>query len=228
MKIPLFDLDWTLIGKNPVRNVHDEAFFLAFEKVYGLKLEKKVSQEGWIDNQIIIETVRKHGIREEEAKAKLQDATQLMAEYFTAHKNEVAFTPLPGVKKLLESLKEKHIIMGLLTGNVDEIGWGKVDEAGIKEFFQFGAFGNQALRRVELIYIAKEKAEEVLGKKIDKRELVIVGDTPRDVACAKEGGIESIAIASGPDPIEELIELKPDLLVNSAEEKDKIIEFLSH
>lgn len=228
MKIPLFDIDWTLIGKDNIRNIHDEAFTIAFDKVYGLKLDQKVFQEGWIDNQIIIETVKKHGKSDEEAKAKLPEAIKLMAEYFTTHKSEVIFTPLPGIKKLLEILKEKQTIIGLLTGNVEEIGWGKVEEAGIKDFFEFGAFGNQAYKRVDLIYIAREKAERILGRSVDKNELVIIGDTPRDVACAKEGGIKSIGISSGPDPIEELVESKPDLLVKSAEEKDKIIEFLSH
>lgn len=225
-KIPLFDIDWTLLAKDKKRNIHDEAFYCAFETVYGLKVTQKESVEGWIDNQIILETVIRHGISEKEAKRKLPQTTKVMAEYFLTHRKEGKYLLLPGVKEILISLQKKGILTGLLTGNVEEIAWGKIEEAGIKNFFQFGAFGNEVYKRVDLINLAHQRAEKLMRRKLLLKGLVIVGDTPLDVACAKEGGIESIAIASGPHPLEELSSAGADLVLKSLKEKDKIINFL--
>jgi len=65
MKIPLFDIDWTVLDKDPKRNIHHEAFSYAYDKVYGVSNPKEINVEGKIDNQIIMETMVLNGVPED-------------------------------------------------------------------------------------------------------------------------------------------------------------------
>ncbi|KKQ96484.1 MAG: hypothetical protein A3C27_03245 [Candidatus Levybacteria bacterium RIFCSPHIGHO2_02_FULL_39_36] len=226
MKIPLFDIDWTVLDKDPKRNIHHEAFSYAYDKVYGVSNPKEINVEGKIDNQIIMETMVLNGVPEDVVTQKRGQAISAMIEYFFKHINEGQVHPLPGVRDLLEKLKERRVLMGLLTGNVGEIAWGKLEQAGIKDYFDFGVFGDQVEQRVELVEMARLKAENLLGRSVRLEDLVIVGDTPLDIACAKAGKIKSIAVASGFYTEEELRKTGADLIVPSLMDKDKILQFL--
>jgi phosphoglycolate phosphatase-like HAD superfamily hydrolase len=228
MKIPLFDIDWTILGKNKTRNIHTEAFLYTFEHIYMIKKPVTRELEGKIDNQIILETVMNHRVPRGTAEKKLPLAVETIKDYFAAHQHEGTLDLLPGVRTLLEELQSLKIPVGLLTGNIDVIGWRKLDTAGIKTFFSFGAFGNEAFRRPDLIEIAHKRAEKTTGTKIKRENFVIIGDTPLDIACAKQGGICSIGVATNPKiKKEDLDKAGADLAVNSLSEKEKILQFLS-
>src|SRR3989344_5935 len=123
-KIPLFDIDWTLLkGEEINKRVHREANDFALHNVYHQK----------------------------NAKSKMPEAIEVMTQYFLEHADEGYFEPMPGTIGLLSELKERNIPMGLLTGNMENIGWEKLRKAGIKDYFSFGAFGSMAFRRVDLI-----------------------------------------------------------------------------
>ena len=226
MRIPLFDIDWTLLDKDPKRNIHAEAFSYAYEAIYGVKNPKKINVEGMLDNRIIVKTIVLSGIPEKIAEEKVAEAIEAMKRYFFAHVNEGEVNSMPGVKELLSDLKNKNVPLGLLTGNVEAIAWAKLEQAGIKGFFSFGAFGDSALKRTDLIEVARKKAEKALNRTVKKKELVIIGDTPLDISCAKEGDIESIGVASGLYPRLDLEKAGADLVISSLEEKDKVLEFL--
>lgn len=228
MKIPLFDIDWTLLDKDPKRNIHHEAFLYAYDKVYGVSNPKEIDVEGKLDNQIIVETMQFNGISAEEVRQKLPSAFEAMKKYFFEHINEGTVHVLPGVRELLESLKERGVSYGLLTGNVEAIGWAKLKQAGIRDFFGFGGFGDKGEKRADLIGIAKDQAEKALNRKIEVEDFVIIGDTPLDIACAKTGGIKCIAVASGLYSFEVLVSKGADLVVKSLEEKEKILNFLQN
>lgn len=223
-KIPLFDIDWTLLkGRNPA---HRNASAYALHTVYNLPNASNddIYVEGRIDSQILIEIAKFHGISEKEAENKVDVGMTTMVDYFMKHAEEGHYEVMPGVKELLEILKKLGSPMGLLTGNVEEIGWEKVKRAGIKDYFSFGAFGSMALKRVDLIPIAKKRAEKILKREIPLESLVIVGDSPLDIACARDGGLSVIAVGAGHYRTHELTHA--DLVVDSLEEKDKIIKFL--
>ena len=226
MKIPLFDIDWTLLkGGN---KVHSDAFAYAFKKLYHVDAsDNEIVHDGMIDNQIIVEILKLHNISEETAKANIQGATRVMTEYFLQHTPVTQQSiPLPGSKELLIELRQKHIPIGVLTGNVEQIGWKKLENAGLKEYIDFGAFGNMAYYRPDLIPIARRRCNETFKSNYNLGNFVIIGDSPRDVACAKAGGIQIITVASGNYSREELTKVETDLVIGSLEEKEKIFEFL--
>lgn len=224
-KIPLFDVDWTLLkGKNPA---HLNAFDYALHTVYQLPASATVQDhlyEGKIDSQILMEVAQQYGVSEKQSKEKIYDAMDATVDYFMKHVSEGHYDLMSGVKELLEELKALDIPVGLLTGNIEEIGWKKIEIAGIRAYFIFGGFGSLAFKRVDLIPIAKKRLEEILGEEIALERFVIIGDSPLDIACAKAGNIQVIAVAAGDYKKHHLSEA--DLVVESLEEKEKIIDFL--
>lgn len=226
MKIPLFDVDGTIIpaGTNAL---HHQAFEHAFRTVY--KVEASVdfiSHAGKIDRQILREVLLKKGLQLEQINDSLDKATKAQEEYFIQNIDRSDIKLLPGVKELLIILREKNCPVGLLTGNIEPVGWGKMEKLGIRDLFDFGAFGNLADRRVDLIDIAVKRAEDIFGKKFKKEDFVIIGDTPRDIECAKQGGISCIAVSTGDFSREELVKEGPDLVLDSLVDQEPILEFL--
>ncbi len=227
MKIPLFDLDGTILkGHN---QIHKNALDSVFKSVYKIDASiSEISYDGKIDNLIIIEVLRLHHVPVEEIFKKLPEAIETAVEYFFKHINKSEIVALPGIKELLEDLKKKNAIIGVLTGNIEDIGWKKLEVVDLRKFIDFGAFGNLAYKRVDLIDIALKRVREKFDPSIKKEDLVIIGDTPRDITCAKEGGIESIAVASGFHEAEALEKFSPELVVKSLEEKEKILKLLGY
>lgn len=226
-RIPLFDIDWTLLRGGKVGSkIHHEASDFALHTVYNQPDASfnDVPGEGRIDTQILIQILNLYGIQEDEAKGKMPQAMEAMTRYFKDHADQGHYEPMPGVISLLKKLSSLDLPLGLLTGNVEEIGREKLKRAGIADYFAFGAFGSMAFKRVDLIQIAKDKATEVLGQDIPLHQFVIVGDSPLDIACAREGGIPVIAVGAGHFKSHELSHA--DLVVDSLEEQDKIIKFL--
>lgn len=226
-KIPLFDVDWTLLRGGEIGNmIHRQAFDYALHTVYNqpTAFQKEATAQGKIDTQILVEVLKLHGVSEEEAKNKMPEALKAMKEYFYAHADEGTYIPMPGVVDLLSDLKKRNIPLGLLTGNTAEIGWEKLRRAGIKDYFSFGAFGSIAYKRVDLIEIARQEASKTLGQELLIHNFVIVGDSPLDIACARDGGIPVIAIGAGHYKSHELAHA--DLTLESLEEKNKIFDFL--
>lgn len=226
LKIPLFDIDWTLLKGGVNNKLHHEAFNFTLHNIYNKSdaFFSDVNAEGSIDTRILIDVLKLHGVPEEESKSKMPLATKTMADYFLGHANKGTFEPMPGVIDLLSELKKRGVPLGLLTGNVKEIGWEKLRRAGIADYFSFGAFGSMAFRRVDLIAIAAQEASKVLNREVSVNELVIIGDSPLDIACARAGGIPVIAVGAGSFKSHELAHA--DLTLESLEDKAKILKFL--
>lgn len=225
-KIPLFDIDWTLLKGGESNKIHHDAFDFTLHTVYNQPTasQSEVMTQGKIDTQILIEALKLHDVSEEEAKSKMAEALEAMSNYFKEHADKGTFETMPGVVELLADLKKRGLTLGLLTGNVAEIGWEKLRRAGIADYFSFGAFGSMAFKRVDLIKVAADEASKVLGRQVDVKDLFIVGDAPLDIACARDGGIPVIAVGAGHFKSHELTHA--DLTLESLEERDKILSFL--
>lgn len=229
MKIPLFDIDGTLF--KTADPIHKDAFSYAFKQVYNVNADQtEINPEGMTDNQIILEILMLHGLSEEKIKKNIKDATNIMGYYFKKHETDVNPKILPGVTELLLKLKSRKNPIGILSGNVEDIAWIKIKKAGIRNFFDFGAFGNSAFKRVDLVEIARKNAENVFQKRFKTEDFVIVGDTPKDIKCAKDAGIKVIAVTTGVYSFNKLFKEKPDLLIHNFKDKngDNIIDFLDN
>ncbi len=105
---------------------------------------------------------------------------------------------LPGAKALLQTLRQEtaHIV-ALLTGNIRRGAFLKVTHYGIGDFFEFGAFGDDHHDRNHLGPIAVSRARERHRHSFKKHDVVVIGDTPKDIHCAHAIGARAITVATG-------------------------------
>ncbi len=132
---------------------------------------------------------------------------------------------LPGVLPLLEHLAEAGIPTGLATGNVEEGARLKLSAAGILHYFKFGGFGSDAEHRGELTRTGIARGRALAGHVPDER-VVIVGDSPLDVAAARYAGVRCLAVMTGWTPREEMEAAGPDLLLDDLADLEAVIRFI--
>ena len=119
---------------------------------------------------------------------------------------------MPGVEAILAHLVRNGALLGVATGNLEAIGWIKLEEAGLREWFRFGGFSDHFPIRAELVGNAARKAREMAG--VGAR-VCVVGDTPRDIEAARANALPVIAVATGRYSFEELLEGRPEVCASS-------------
>lgn len=206
-----FDVDGTLIRsiKSSSNRLHRLAFSHAFSSVFGLTNTTidVVQHHGQTDPLILVNTLVHYGIPSDVATEKLPDLKSKMVEYAKEHEKDIGegLEVLPGVSSLLETLSLNNVPIGLVTGNLEDIGWMKMEGLGIHKYFtvpNFGGFGSDHEDRGELVKIAAARAEECFPGGFDLR--VHVGDTPNDIRAAEYGGALAVGVCTGIYPEEDL------------------------
>jgi len=134
---------------------------------------------------------------------------------------------LDGVLPLLEHLTaETPHVCALLTGNTAEGARIKTDHFGIGRFFSFGAFGDDHHDRNCLGPIAMERALSERGRHFAPEEVVVIGDTAKDIACARACGASAVAVATGTVDRDSLAGHSPDHLLDSLEDLSAFVALL--
>ena len=112
----------------------------------------------------------------------------------------------PGIADLLAVLGDARL--ALVTGNYEPIARMKLDRAGIGHHFDAGqgGFGSDAEERGLLPAIARRRAGGDDGAPHPRERTIVIGDTPRDIACARADGVRVLAVATGPFPVTALAE----------------------
>jgi phosphoglycolate phosphatase-like HAD superfamily hydrolase len=123
----------------------------------------------------------------------------------------------PGVADFLGRLEREAIPAGLVTGNLTAIGWKKMEAAGLRRHFTWGAFSEMARTRAGLARMAIREARKK-GLAGRHTPFSLVGDHPNDIEAAKLNGIRSIAVATGLSTFDELAACKPDVLARDLRE----------
>lgn len=137
-------------------------------------------------------------------------------------------SPCPGVPDLLERLdREPRFCIGLLTGNVEGGAWRKLRACGLDGLFSFGAFGSDAERRGDLPPIALRRARAVTGVTFEREETILIGDTPKDIGCARAGGARVLAVATGRFSVHELEAHGADWVVPGLADVEAVLELFA-
>jgi phosphoglycolate phosphatase-like HAD superfamily hydrolase len=118
----------------------------------------------------------------------------------------------PGVATLLERLQRRNLLLGLVTGNLQRIGWRKLDRAGLRGYFRYGAFAEMAKTRAGLVKLAIREARS-RGWIVRGAPVSLIGDAPQDIEAARANGIRIISVQTGITPVADLEALKPDILL---------------
>ena len=138
---------------------------------------------------------------------------QSLTENLSRHTVAMDGRILPGISELLEQLvQHSDIYLGLLTGNIQRGAWAKLEQFEIRHFFHTGAFGDDHHDRNRLGPIAIKRAEQHFDLKFSPENTTIIGDTPKDIACARACGANALAVATGGFTYAALAEYQPDHL----------------
>jgi phosphoglycolate phosphatase-like HAD superfamily hydrolase len=217
MKLVLFDIDGTLIDSG---GAGTRSLNYAFEEVFSIHdAFKDISMAGKTDIQIVKEGLGRHGLDAENGNV------GLLCERYIVHLRKEIGNPAkhlkPGIAKALGRLDGREdIFLGLLTGNIEAGARIKLDPFGLNRYFPLGAFGNDHEDRNRLLPIAVERFSRLLQKEIHYRDCVVIGDTPRDVECARIYGAYSVAVATGPYSYASLLESGADMVLRTITEMD--------
>jgi phosphoglycolate phosphatase len=227
MKLILFDIDGTLLSTDGAAK---RAFHATLLDVYGTAGPIDThSFAGKTDPQIARELLTLAGLAESDIDAGL---IRLWDGYLARLAGELATgaqtTVMPGVVPLLERLAQldEHVVVALLTGNIRPGAALKLEAGGIAEHFDFGAFGSDHGARDRLPAIAVERALERTGHVFEGGDVVILGDTPFDVSCGRGIGCRAAAVATGPFRGEQLAEAGADVVWQTLEQTDAVIDWI--
>jgi phosphoglycolate phosphatase len=137
---------------------------------------------------------------------------------------------LPGVVELLQALSERDDThLTLLTGNYERGAWIKIRHFGLDRFFVDGTFGDFHANRDDLAVLARTKLAEQLQRELTGAELMVIGDTPADIRCARAVGASVAAVATGIYDAEQLRPHQPDLLfADLSQTQDVLAQLLDH
>ena len=194
-RLILFDIDGTLVRGGPAKS----AFLGAMAETYGTTGDPdRVSFGGKTDPQIARELLSDAGLD----RAAIDDGFPMLwvryLERLEAALETNPMTVLPGVRDLLEGLATRDdVALGLVTGNIAGGAKLKLGSAGLWGHFAVGSYGSDHEERDELPIIALGRAEERWGRAIEPTQALIVGDTPRDIACGRACDIRTVAVATG-------------------------------
>jgi phosphoglycolate phosphatase len=213
--LALFDVDGTLLLKATA--AHAAAVREALREVYGVADLRaiKVEAAGRTDYEIGRAICLQAGVTAERFDAGREDfRIASVAAYARLCPDDLSEYVAPGVIDVLEALAARDgMRLALLTGNLEPIARLKIARAGLGRFFEpgQGGFGSDHEDRTELPAIARRRAGNYR-----RSDTVVIGDTPRDIACARADGVRCIAIATGPFGARELADA--DVVLRSAHE----------
>lgn len=206
MKLVCFDIDGTLVwtdgaGRRAIRRALEDVLGTA-GPIDGFRFD------GRTDGEIVWRLAEAAGLA---VDATLMDRVlERYVELLGAElaKPEHATHVYPGVRELLDALEPREdCVIGLLTGNVASGARLKLGSAGLDfERFRIGAFGSDSHERTALPALAQQRAREVLGLEVAGRDVVIIGDTPADMACGKGIGARAIGVGTAAYSAEQLME----------------------
>jgi phosphoglycolate phosphatase-like HAD superfamily hydrolase len=204
----LFDIDGTLLRGASVD--HALALHDALAEVHGVDMrDKPVDAAGRTDNAIARSVLLRAGVTAERIDALAGDVREACCRAFAQRcPDDLTGKLAPAVPEVLDALAAREDVrLSLVTGNFEPVARLKLARAGIGGHFPRGqgAFGSDSEDRAALPPLARRRAGA--GREPWPRErTVVIGDTPRDIACARADGIRVIAVATGPFRADRLTE----------------------
>lgn len=218
----LFDIDGTLVQG---AKSHYQAYIEAVKKFYGMEdYVHSVNAAGKSDKLILREILTLGGLTTEEIQKDFQNCLDFMTDYYLKNVQYEDIHVFDGTVELLDELKCKNALLGLVTGNLEPIAYAKLERAGLNGYFSFGGFGSDNADRSLMVKKALSIAKNQHGFKGDK--IFVVGDTPRDVEAAQAYNLKIIAVATGMYSVKELRDCGADYVIENFKNLDKILEIL--
>ncbi len=225
-RLLLFDVDGTLITSNgaPGRTL---------TRALGEAVGRPIRDErnvylGSTDPQIVRDLLALNGVKVDDVEALTASVlARYAAELPGALQAPGAVRALPGVAALLDALsRDARFALGLVTGNVRAGADAKLAATGLARHFPVGAYGDDHALRAQLPPLALRRAEAHFGARFAPEHVWVIGDTPKDVGCARANGLRCLAVASGWIDAEALRAHAPDAVLDDFSDADAVVRAL--
>ncbi len=222
----LFDIDGTLVltGRAGLR-----AMNRACEETVGhANALNGVAVAGRTDWIILQDVMANHGLSLDTSRL------QTLRGMYVAHLAEEILLPgegvkavMPGIRELLARLHGRaDVALGLLTGNFEDGARIKLEHFDLWKYFPIGAFGDDSPDRNALVPIARQRAREREIADVPVSRVLVVGDTPHDVACAHAVGAVAVAVATGGYTADRLRETGADYVFDDLSDTEAFLRVL--
>ncbi len=213
----LFDIDGTLLLTG---GAGTRALNAIFAERYGIRdAMTDVRAAGNTDRLILGEIFHKKlGVEPSE-----REVDELLADYVPRLRAELQrserFRTMPAAGEVLELFAaDGRVTLAIATGNIRLAAWAKLERAGFRHHFETGGFGCDHADRAELVERAIERGLAQSPFSLERRDVVVIGDTPYDVRAARACGVRVIAVATGVIGRAELAEAEPDAVMDTLAE----------
>ncbi|HXE61770.1 MAG TPA: HAD hydrolase-like protein [Gemmatimonadaceae bacterium] len=225
MKLVLFDIDGTILWSDGAGR---RAMTAALTRVFGGAGPTDYRYDGKTDPQIVRDLMRAAGHSDETIDARMESVSScyvslLEQELSTGSRGMHLFD---GVADLIDALEARaDAVVGLLTGNICQGATLKLSAAGLDVArFRVGAYGSDHAHRPQLPAVALRRARESLGLDLRGEDLVVIGDTPSDIECARSVGARAIAVATGRFSVAELAGHRPAAVFATLGDTNAVLE----
>lgn len=207
----LFDIDGTLIRRAGPH--HRQALVEAIRRTVAVETTTEgVPVAGMLDRDILATMMTRAGMKPGAIREAMPVVIKHAQSIYVRSSPNLARKVCPGVRRMLGRLHRRGAVIGLVTGNLTRIGWRKMERAGLRPYFRFGAFAELANDRAGLVRFAIRHARRE-GWISRSSPISLIGDHPNDIRAAKANGIRAIAVGTGLTAVEELQSHSPDILV---------------
>ena len=228
----LFDIDGTLIN---TQGAGMRAFTSAFEQLYPEQVAAcggvpGIDFAGSTDSGIVMGMFAELGIDDSNSQRERFYAVYLSFLRRNLGEPGITGSLLGGVAGLLGHLAEDvggtAVLPGLLTGNIAAGARIKTDYYGISGHFRFGSYGDDHHDRNQLGPVAVNRASDLLGRDLSSAPVTVIGDTAKDICCARAFGARVVAVASGSISARELAGHDPDVLLENLDDVPGVLALL--
>ncbi|HUX45873.1 MAG TPA: HAD hydrolase-like protein [Terracidiphilus sp.] len=207
----LFDIDGTLLRSRD--RVHIESFLQGVQEVTGMPVTLEgVPLAGNTDTAILRDACQRSGISVDVLEPQVEAILEAMCSIVAARRGDLDLVLMPAVEDTLRHLHQRGALLGVATGNLEAIGWIKMEQAGLRPWFLFGGFSDRFPLRSALVGHAAGQARQLAGS---AASVCVVGDTPRDIEAAHANGLAVIAVATGHFSFHDLLAHQPEVCATS-------------
>jgi phosphoglycolate phosphatase-like HAD superfamily hydrolase len=212
MRLVLFDIDGTILT---ARGAGRRALAAALKEVYGTAGDiERYDLRGRTDPRIVFDLMEGAGLARTAVHERLDDCFEAYARGLAAEVGDGSGVVMhPGIADLVRRLDgAPEALVGLLTGNIEAGARIKLEPTGLRPYFRLGAYGSDHIDRRQLPSLAARRAQALTGRSFQPEAVVVIGDTPHDIECARHFGATAVAVATGLYTRESLEAERPDLL----------------
>lgn len=229
LRLLMWDVDGTLVRAG---DLGAAVFDVALEAVLGLRPAVRIRMSGKTDPQIVREYLQQLELEEDDETVRriLDGIEERLAAAAAAGELAAGGHACPGVADVLAELsKDDRVLSTLVTGNIVANARLKVAAWGLDPWFDMdvGAYGSDHADRNELVPLALERLHDTYGVRLSASDAWVIGDTPRDLECARAAGARCLLVGTGRYTATDLAALGADAVLEDLSDTAAVVEMLA-